>query len=263
MKTTYPLLLAILMTGIASCTRSDENVSVPRNEQEVELTILTFTQSTRASVPDPGVAKERQIDELDLLIFKDNKYQYSRQAFKVSGNTYKANLKVDNAILTAQIFANCRTQLTQWEEAAIQEDKTWETVQTELIDLNPDRLVSDQGKILPMWGETSGTVSETQVSGWSSVLMLRSVASVDAYIERNTETEKFILTDAHLYYAPDQGYFAPKPSGNSYELISPPAMQTMLNSLKASGVTLVSMTESGTTVTKEAIAINYTSMTTT
>jgi|GEM_PF-172880 len=258
MKTTYILLITLLLTGVTSCTRSgdeDDPIVVVRGEQEVELTILTFDPTTRASTPDPGVAKERQIDELDLLIFKDNKYQYSREAFKLSGYTYRANLKVDNTTLTAYAFANYRAQLAAWEEAATQEDKSWETIQAELIDLNPSRLVSNEGEILPMWGKTEGSVSETQVSGWNPVLMLRSVASVDAYIEQNDKTDKFILTDAHLYYAPDQGYIAPEPDGDGYKLSSPPEMKTILNTLHASGTAMVSMDDgAGGTIEKTAIA---------
>ncbi len=255
MKIKYIILTAILLTGILSCTRSDHDGPSAHGEQEIELTILTFRPTSRAIVPDPGIPRERQIDQLDLLIFKDNKYQYSRQAFNISGNTYKANLKVDNAVLTAYVFANSRAQLETWEASGTQEDKSWESVQEELIDLNPSRLVSNQGEILPMWGKTSGNVSETQVSGWGNVQMLRSVASVDAYIEESAATDKFILTDAHLYYAPDCGYYAPKPAGDSYQLTSPPGMQTILNTLRASGITIAPGTNSsGISVTKQAIA---------
>lgn len=255
MKTIYLYLLPILLVGMVCCKKSAPQIHIGPDNQEVEFTIITSGPVARAAVPDPGVEKEGQIDELDLLIFKDDKYQYHRHAFKLSGNTYKATLKVDDATLTAYVFANCREQLTTWEGQGTQEGKSWGVVQSELIDLVPAQWVSDQGEVLPMWGKTSGTVSQIEVSGWSAVSMLRSVASVDAYVEQNEKTQKFILTDAHLYYAPDRGFLAPEPDGGGYKLSSPPDMETVLNSLRAGGTALVSVDDGeGNTVTQEAIA---------
>jgi len=252
----YYICLAIILTGFSCARTVHDPVEESRLEKEVEIHIITDRSTTRSAVPDFGNEQERRIDELDLLVFKEDRFQYSRRAYKISEGMYKVTLKVDNALLTAQVFANCRSLLESWETLGGHDDKSWMQIQAELKDNLPARLVSDEGEVLPMWGYTAGSVSETQVTGWNTAVLLRSVASVDAYIEQNVQTKDFILTDAHLYYAPDVGYLASAPQGDgTYLPVSPSGMQTVLNTLRASGVVQMAVENvEGQTVSKDAVA---------
>jgi len=252
----YYIFITIILTGLACTKTVHDPVEEVHPDKEVEIHITTSRPATRSGVPDFGNEKERRIDELDLLVFKEDRFQYSRRAYKISEGMYKVTLKVDNAPLTAQAFANCRSLLESWENRGGHDDKPWSQIQAELTDNQPSRLVSDEGEILPMWGHTAGTVSETHVTGWNTVLLLRSVASVDAYIEQNDQTKDFILTDAHLYYAPNAGYLASAPQGDgTYLPLSPPGMQTILNTLRAGSVVqMVVENAQGQTVSKDALA---------
>lgn len=261
-KTLLLPVLAIMFAG-ASCNVKSE-CPLGGGERVVEIQIVTGGQTgTRSSTPDKGFPAERRIDELDLLVFsKDDVYQYRREAFKsdVTGS-YRATMLESQDLLTVYVFANCRSFIKAWEALGESERaEDWAGVQRQLADLAPERLVVPVANFqpLPMWGKITGKVLTTQVNKWGAVNMLRSVASVDLYVEKNEKTSDLVLTDLHLYYAPDCGYLAPTPDddpGNTlgYVIETPAGMTTTLNTLQASGVELMTIDNGSGTVSKDAI----------
>jgi len=86
-----------------------------------------------------------------------------------------------------------------------------------------------------MWGSVSGSLSPTSApTQWGPVQLLRSVASVDLYVEQNDRTADFVLTDIYAYYAPDKGYLGARevtPPTNPKQYLIPPAMTTSLTNV--------------------------------
>lgn len=209
MKRTTALII-ILASLLCGCARDRET---PACGMEAEVLLQTFFPGTLVSrggdVPD-----DRVIDELDLLIFKNGKYQYRRKAF-VSGNAYKALLKTDGNI-TIHAFANCRSLLDSYDNNnVLAEGNDWDTV------VRPG-LVSDIPAtekagtlLLPMWGTKEGVnIAPDIINDIGSVEMLRSVASADVVADVNGS--EFELTEAYLYFAASEGILAPLSSNYNH-----------------------------------------------
>lgn len=238
MKKHYTFLL-ILSLLIFSCSENMEEFRPEVSEKEVEIQISHSAQGkTRASVPDPGTSDERRIDELDLLVFDNSGYfLYTREAYKLDETKYRATMKESPASVTVQLLANCRTKINLYKNSW-NTSTEWSTIQQQLIDTDPGRLVGKTTfQPLPMWGTFSGTISTTQVNKWGPIQMLRSVASVDLRVEKNTKTADFELVSLHLYYAPDKGYLpALNGTGTPKQYDVPADMATNLHSLVADNV---------------------------
>lgn len=204
----------------------------------VEIAISTQGGSlTRTPVPDPGNAEENRIDELDLLVFgADGLYLYRREASRVSGelNTYRASLVETDQQLTIHLLANCRDIIKDWEGGAADKSQMkWSGVHAKLIDTEPWRLTRDSVS-LPMWGTVTGRLAtESSPTRLGTVEMLRSVASVDVYVEQSGDTAGFMLSDLYLYYAPDMGYVGAvgKAGSSPAQYLIPDEMTTTLNNI--------------------------------
>ncbi len=218
--------LLVFCIAITSCRDSGDNPGKD-GSLDVELLLVPPGSSatrTKAST-DNGSDFERTIAELDVLIFDQGVFAYSRQAYRMEGNRFRFTLQETDHTLTAYLFANSRSLLRTW-EAGDHKGRSWESIQQELIDRNPARL-TEPYVWLPMWGKISGTVSSTHVNEWGTVNLLRSVASVDLYVEQNDQTQLFQLTDLYIYFGPDQGYLAPGPS-ETESFATPAEMKTIL-----------------------------------
>lgn len=76
-------LMGVILLCTISCSDKEKEDTPPgeteRTEEEVEMHFLTPAQTY--SVTDPGGITERTIKELDVLVFKNDEYQYRRQAY--------------------------------------------------------------------------------------------------------------------------------------------------------------------------------------
>jgi hypothetical protein len=218
----FILAAAMLIAG-ASCVKSTPEGTCTKPQEgskEVEINISTSGQSaTRApldgEVVDAGNDAEREIATLDVLVLeKDGGYLYRREAYKVSTgvNTYRVMLEESDAPLDVLLFANSRDMIIEWEESADREGTSRTAIQTALIDTEPERLVwRDKHVPLPMYGFKYGQTidDEHAPSKWGEVKMLRSVASVDLYVEETKAIkDTFQLTGLMAWFAPDMGYLA-------------------------------------------------------
>lgn len=243
MKAINLVLSIILVFGLASCVKQGVSPgSNQGNEREVEISISTSAEgrNTRAQVfsTDPGASAERFVGELDLLVFgSDGKYLYRREASKLTSglDSYRALLAETTDVLTVHLLANCRTILRQWEQEDDRTGLTWEQVHGQLVDLQPRRLVNSAAfQPLPMWGTVTGSLAADKApTKWQNVQLLRSVASIDLYVQQNTpRTEDFILTDVYACYVPDKGYIGARevtPAANPKQYMIPSGMTTPLN----------------------------------
>ncbi|NDV60437.1 hypothetical protein [Bacteroides sp. 519] len=258
MKKIYTLLLAISFMGI-SCNEKVEGYE-PGNsaeDNEVELKIVqTASGTTREAVPYPsatGTDEERRILTLDLIAFDSGtkKFVYTRPAYPSSGNMYRATVPSVHTNVDVAVLANCpatyiTTLLASAEWGA--SNQKWEDFQRLLIDENPARLVNSANfQPLPMSSALleGKTLSPTGVANWGTTQLLRSVASVDLLIEKNTATSKLELTKLHAFYAADKGYISAikQPSTTPQQYETPTGMQTILNTLTA---TRIGETQTGT-----------------
>jgi hypothetical protein len=67
-----------------------------------------------------------------------------------------------------------------------------------------------------------------------TIELLRSVASIDLYVEENARTSDFILTDIYAYYAPDRGYVGARevtPTTTPVTYMIPAGMTTSLTNV--------------------------------
>ena len=246
MKNLAVFLYVVMLFSFISCVQENEVFPAPENKEEavVEMIFLS-APNTRSFTPEEmenialGTDDERKINNLDLLVFKNDQFRYRRNAVKQSAdnnNIFRATLKVDEE-LTVYFVANARDLVDKLEEdGEIVEDSfvSWETVREKLIDENPQRFIQNTSdrKNLPMWGMKSGLkVADNSIEYWSGISLLRAVAGVDIYL--NQAVSNFTLTDARLYFVPDRGSWAPSTqnynqSSNSWNSESPLGMKTSL-----------------------------------
>lgn len=226
-----------------SCKNDDKiEPGAGNGEGEVEMYFAApQTYSTTASLA------EQAIMELDILVFKNNKFRYRRQASKsTSTNSFRSTLRVDDNI-DIYLFANCRTLLENCATLKKTDNdnpdldgEEWETVRKELLLTGGAGLDITKGS--PMWGFLENkSIVDYEINQLGLVEMLRSVVSVDVICEAMT----FTLTEAYLFFVPDKGLIAPKKEnlGRDAEnnLIvtkaeSPGDMKTILPTLKADQV---------------------------
>lgn len=264
MRKIYILLLVISFFGF-SCSDNEARYTPTEGEREVEIELVHSTQSaTRTPVADPGSEEERKISELDLLVFNstDGTFMYTREAYKLTTGKFRATLTETTGSETLKVYllANCRTQINAKKSGWTVGTDEWSDIYDDLVDDDPARLVSSaepQPVILPMWGEHTGQVSTSQVNKWGPILMLRSVASTDLYVEDNTKNADFELKALHLYYAADKGYLpALNGSGTPTQYSVPTGMATTLNTLKATRVG-TEVFDAGTADEKEYASISH------
>lgn len=236
----YILIICALLT---SCAKEEVPQLSGSGETTVQMTFLNAAH-TRALVPGElegiaqGTEDERKINTLDLLIFKNDAFQYHRHATKYgddADNTFRATLKVDDN-LTVYFMANSRDLIETLAEAGYLQDGSavdWSTLRLQFIDNDPSRFVTRQEDRanLPMWGVKSGlSVTENTISHWTGINLLRAVAGVDIYLDQ--AVNNFTFLDAYLYFVPDIGLLAPsEASYNGGGEVSPesaPGMRTSL-----------------------------------
>ena len=135
-------------------------------------------------------------------------------------------------------MANCRSFIEKIlpDEATIDEYKgriEWEAFREKLVDTDPLRLLQNDMSFtsLPMWGILEKQeVKDEVINYWPLLSLIRSVASVDIYV--NTAIENFTLSDASLYYVPDKGFLGNNPqnilNNQVQEANSPMDMKTNL-----------------------------------
>lgn len=249
MKKIYVLLLVASLMGF-SCNDKTEGYD-PGNstENEVELKIVQGGSGTRAVVPypsDAGTDEEKTILSLDLVAFDHTtkKFVYTRPAYPSSGSTYRATVPSQHTTVDVALLANCpgadiKSLLASAEW--IGSEQKWEDFQTLLIDKSPARLVNSSSfKPLPMSSillEDKSLVTDG-IANWGTTQLLRSVASVDFLMEKNTATSKLELVQIHAYYAPNQGYITSlkEAAATPQQYKTPANMQTTLNTLTANRI---------------------------
>ena len=260
-----------------------------RGPTEVEIEISTLSNAGGTRTPadgatglkiEKGDAQESVVNTLDLLVFAENGgFLYHKEAAKIpksqtsESDLYRASLQPVTGKLDVQFFANCREILETWETTGPSKvGQNWATVYGQLKDLDPKRLVnSETFEYLPMHGSLYGQSIETDKAPtrWGKVDLLRSVASVDLYVEKNVNTSRFILREMFAWYAAntgllpgivdeDNGYVLNGINAVRYEL--PSGMTSSLKALTDTpGDTVLHAKKVEDLITQEATyrAINY------
>lgn len=260
MKNIYIFLLVIPFL-LLSCSDKEERNEPGNGTREVEIEIaFTAKGATRTPKPDEGIPAEKFINELDLIVLDNSgKFLYTREAYKLSSGNYRATFEETSETLKVYFMANCRTQVNANKDNWTPGTSVWTNIYADLIDTNPARLVnSAESQPLPMWGEHSGQVSTTQVNKWGPIVMLRSVASADLYVEDNAKNSDFELKALHLYYASNKGYLPAvgATSTTPIQYAVPADMKTNLNTLKAIKVGTITV-EPGTPDQKVYTSISH------
>lgn len=239
MRKLFILSMTIIIWVVGnSCQKTITDNEPPINpllgESEVEISIITSpqTRTSYTAVPD-----ENTIENLDILLFdSQGKFLCWRTTFKINGKL-RTTLPVGTGY-NAYFLANCRSFIEKIlpDEATIDEYKgriEWEAFREKLVDTDPRRLLQNDMSFtsLPMWGILEKQeVKDEVINYWPLLSLIRSVASVDIYV--NTAIENFTLSDASLYYVPDKGFLGNNPqnilNNQVQEADSPMDMKTNL-----------------------------------
>lgn len=223
MKHPYTYLYLFILIGctiLSSCTNDEEKYPSSGGETTVQMTFLNAAHTRALTANDlegiaRGTEEEKKINSLDLLVFKNDAFQYRRHATKYSNdadNVFRATLKIDSE-LTVYFIANSRDLIeTLVSDGYITDGSaiSWEAMRVKLIDVAPSRFLTtgEDRSNLPMWGMKSGlSVAEGAISHWTGINLLRSVAGVDIYLDQTVTN--FTLVDSYLYFVPDRGCLAP------------------------------------------------------
>jgi hypothetical protein len=242
MKRIYPFSLAVTAAVCLSVSCiTDERPAGPSGgpaEVEIQVTTTGGGGNTRADElaptplkegPDPGIANERKIETLDVLLFKGGEYLYRCEAAplpeSLGSGIYRLSLKESNGPFDVHILANCRylfddpTKGPSLSDTALA-GKTWAEVHALLVDENPARLVGQAEFVaLPMYGylpnqplsttsapnrwPVAGTLQEGEA--YDKAMLRRAVASFDVYLLQDPDTERFELEEMFVYNAADKG----------------------------------------------------------
>lgn len=226
--------LWILLLACAGCTDKSDPAGVVQSDKEL-VEIFISDLSTCADT-HTGSDSERNIKEIDLLIFKGDEFQYYREAYR-SENSYMSTLKIEQG-LTLYFIVNSRSVLQSSDQLV--EGKSWEN------DIRPSLILKDSEGLLasdslPMWGiRENVNIVAGQINQFFDIFLLRAVASVDVFNSEDPAT--FSLQEAYIYFAPDKGYLAPSPANYSISEKgvsgpeSPADMQNLASSLKVDNV---------------------------
>lgn len=220
MKIRFIFLLTFTLCILGSCADREDCTSVDNNETMVEMTFLNHANTRGLTTDDlnriaQGTEDERRINTLDLLVFKDDKFQYRRNAVKHpsdGNNVFRATLKADVG-LTVHFIANARDMIEDLmarNQIVDGSADNWDIIRAKLVDDHAERFVESAAdrSDLPMWGTKSGLdVTEGTIAHWTGINLLRAVAGVDIYLDE--AIDNFTLTNAYLYFVPNKGCYAP------------------------------------------------------
>ena len=224
MKRIIFLLLIMAAMGLWTSCAWEELVpggSAGSTEVEIEISTASGAGHTRAAADgqsgfaiEKGDERESVIDQLDLLIFIDGGFEYRKEAAKIpstqtqESNLYRAMLVDTDKAMDVHLLANSRGILSAWTDAQLK-GKSWAEIHALLVDSDPKRLVNPTTfEYLPMYACLKNVrVSQTQApTRWPKADMLRSVASVDLYVEQNASTARFQLKELFGWFVPNKGY---------------------------------------------------------
>jgi hypothetical protein len=242
MRKIYVLLLAASLLGFSCSDKAEGNGSESATEREVELRIVQTGSGTRAAaVPYPAAAgtnEEKQILTLNIVAFDagTKKFAYVRSAYPGVNGAYRAIVPTEYPTVDIALLANCPN--TALQEVLDSSPQYWEDFRRALVDNNPQRLSHPENfRPLPMASDIipGKALVSTGIANWGTVQLLRSVASVDVLMEKNTATSKLELTKVHIYNAANKGYITPiKETGTTpQQYQTPVGMATALNTLTA------------------------------
>ncbi|MCD8260500.1 MAG: hypothetical protein LUD15_02575 [Bacteroides sp.] len=219
------LLPIVLLALLVSCTR-EAVVFRSTDEQTVELALRT---SIRAGSGENTEA----IRELELVVFKEGSFQYSRSAYASDYALFRSSLKIDRGV-DIYFFANCSSILTP---EILVEGTSWQEIRSRLI-LTRTHQREDNQSFLPMWGALEDVTISGHTLNQLTVTLLRAVAVADVYFEFDG-VQNFNSAVTYLYYGADKAFIAPSDENLRYENgvlagvnepLFPQGMKTLLKS---------------------------------
>lgn len=229
------LLLFMALFALASCSDREIGGGGHTGPQEgnAEVDMTFFKSSTRALPTEAemkeGTPEEKQINSMDLFLFKEGNFICRRPAKPGSTSVDNKNFRATVPAGTGYdvcFLANSRDLIDGLvADGTLLNDTTdtWKPTRAEIMALLVDgdaiRFAdtadgaatvdnSANRSDLPMFGErTNADIKKDDVTNWSSVNLMRTVASVDVYCAQ--EVDNFVFDDAYLYFAPDKGSIMP------------------------------------------------------
>lgn len=205
------LNLVALLLILSACSDNNNNMGgidveeptpTPVEGPAAEMSFRSAVSTNQTiGIDDTGIA------ELDLVVCKNDKFQYVHQGyFSELYGLFRSTLKVDQGI-DIYYFANCRFLLAT---AKMQEGEAWEAIQERLILTETEIDINGQ-TVLPMWGFMANVdIKDNIINNLGTIRLLRSVASINVTIDpARTTGLDFEPTVVYVYNGADRTYAAP------------------------------------------------------
>lgn len=205
------MLIAMLL--VMSCTDESSlpvtNIDgAPNVQLKLVITTPASTIYTRTRGALSQTNHESVINEIQVLVFEDNKYQYRVPGISISNDgsstTFTARLKSTNSTLMLLILANA-TDAVLANEPTIGETK-------DLVKKKISAEINYPASSFPMYGEyelPQGLIA-TEINTLTGIKMLRAIARVDV---KATEVSNFKLTGVKAYRANSHLQIIPNETG--------------------------------------------------
>ncbi|MCD7978810.1 MAG: FimB/Mfa2 family fimbrial subunit, partial [Tannerellaceae bacterium] len=209
MKKILLLTVSLLFTLISCSDDANDLIETPNPGPGVSATDQSVEIAFKSAISDNGSVSfsDEDVEELDILVFKGDEYQYRRNAYTSNYATFRSTLKIDND-LDLYFFANSRSALT---DELLTEGDSWEEIREKLVISFTDTIIHGK-QVVPMWGQVKNTRVSDDLINRYEVSLLRSVASANIIFKlKDTGTLAFEPKVAFVYYTSDCGFLAPAP----------------------------------------------------
>ncbi|MCD8176772.1 MAG: hypothetical protein LUE98_04840 [Tannerellaceae bacterium] len=195
------ILLSLYLGLLTACSDKYHDDGGRYTAEEMDISFLP--QPSGAPANETGI--EQAIEELDIIVCKDGKYQYHRSAW-LAGGIYKTTLKAQQGV-TLHFLANCRTIL-QEKQNLLAEGNNWlDNIRPYITDSYTSRTQPGITS-LPMWGIKENIhIEEGTEKDLGPIWLVRAVAAVNVTV--SVPATRFELKEAYLYFAPATGIVIP------------------------------------------------------
>ncbi|MDR1357432.1 MAG: hypothetical protein LBJ58_07175 [Tannerellaceae bacterium] len=204
------------------CVQEETPVPVPPASKEQEMVTLYFRDASSAATRALNDSIESVVKDIDVLIFKS---EYSQLKFSqhiavsendirvVSGDYTKKEFTIivpkDFDYYRYVIIANAHSEVDGYIKQASPAGQLKDDLLRNIISENTGLWNTTPGssgfKLIPMWGESEGVRTTSQLDK-NEIKLYRSLARVDVKVD---ESVAFDLKEIYVYNRPSRGRIAP------------------------------------------------------
>lgn len=198
-----PLFVLLMLIGVISACTSERTHIEEIEKSDIKLTFsLDLPRATPSNTRSLTVADENNISEIDVLVFKNNEFEYLREGKSLdnSNTTIKTfEVTLPRATYDLVFIANARQTLL------IEDFKKGDAQNVVLASLEHSLDAKWTSNEIPMWGFSDAVVVDenTSLTGNDAVKMSRMLAKIEVKLSTEAQGDEnnsnFAITSLHLY----------------------------------------------------------------